>query len=271
MATQLSVANALSALDDKMDNGLVLTELLLKKADLLFRSRFTGVRAENFPLVPLATFGHIVCGSTPPKRVKGYYGGGAPFVKIPDLRGNVYVMEAKDTLTEEGFHLRPSRIVPAGSVCVSTLGTVGLVSLAGVDLVTNQQIQTIVPRNAGDRLYLFCLMRSMFDQLATLASCGTVTPIITSAVFSRLEVRFPSRADIDQFNSLAGPFFAKMLSLARQRKFIQRLKAVIMNKLVNPATIVPEPGPDEVSPPSGGEGFPAPLDLIGPETGFEAL
>ena len=231
MEDQVAIASAMSALDDKIANGRKLTQTLTAMADAVFRAIFQGPAAKS-SAAPLSRFGRVVGGFTPPKRVHSFYGGDVPFVKIPDMRGNVYVLEARETLSQEGLMTHPNKSIPPGAISVSCLATVGLVSLSGRNCVTNQQVNTIIPHDSRHRLYLFCLMRSLSGTLDSMASGGTVAPKINISTFAKMEVPFPDSGQLEQFNKTVKPFFAKMLAIARQRQLLKRIKGIVLPRLL---------------------------------------
>lgn len=100
---------------------------------------------EGWGYQPLSEWGDIVCGKTPSKKKDEYYGGNIPFIKIPDMHGNMYAIETVDSLTEAGAETQKKKRLPKGSVCVSCIATVGQVVVASEDSFTNQQINSIVP------------------------------------------------------------------------------------------------------------------------------
>ncbi|MDR2640739.1 MAG: restriction endonuclease subunit S [Candidatus Peribacteria bacterium] len=54
--------------------------------------------------------------------------------------------------------------MPKGSICVSCIATVGLVSITSQNSQTNQQINSIIPSNEIHTEYLYYHMQSMKDK-----------------------------------------------------------------------------------------------------------
>jgi type I restriction enzyme S subunit len=252
LSEQKRLAGALSILDDKMDLVRRQNDTLTAMADTVFRGMLMG---EGSRQVPLSHFGDIVCGHTPSTRVKSFHGGEVPFVKIPDMRGNQYVLETKDTLTELGLATLARKTVPPGAVCVSCLGTVGLVSFSARRCLTNQQICSIVPRDSRHRLFLFCLLRSLSDELESLASGSTVTPNLNLSTFSKIKVYLPEGDRLARFNAKVSPLFAKILENLRQKIVLRDLRAMILPRLLDRRLTLAretEAGPVPPDPPSLG-------------------
>ncbi len=86
----------------------------------------------------LETFGKIICGKTPSKKVHSLFGGNLPFIKIPDMHGRTFIFQTQDTLTKEGANSQSNKYLPSKSICVSCIATVGLVSMNAFPSQTNQ-------------------------------------------------------------------------------------------------------------------------------------
>ena len=84
----------------------------------------------------------IVTGNTPSMKSPENYGGNVPWVKPPDLSKNVEIFKTEQSLSVIGA--KQARLLPKGAVLVSCIGNLGNVAIAGVELATNQQINSAV-------------------------------------------------------------------------------------------------------------------------------
>ncbi len=100
---------------------------------------------ENWVETSIGVIAEVVTGNTPSKKFPEYYGGEIPWVKPADINTGVVIYETKETLTDKGGE--QARILPAGSVMVTCIGNLGNVAIAGRELATNQQINSIVTRH----------------------------------------------------------------------------------------------------------------------------
>jgi len=85
----------------------------------------------------------IETGNTPPKEDKENYADGLYlWVKPDELNELIPIVDSKEKLSEKGKKL--SRLIPKGSILVCGIGTIGKMGLAGMELSTNQQINSII-------------------------------------------------------------------------------------------------------------------------------
>ncbi len=160
---------------------------LLKRINPSFKPCDTS-HYENLPetwcVVQIRDIAKTVTGSTPSKNNKGFYGGIFPFYKPSDLDAGRNVNEASEYLSEKGKQV--SRVIPANSIavcCIGSIGKCGYIMQAGT---TNQQINTIIPFQNIYPLYIyyFCLSTSFVQQLLDKSSAVTIAIVNKSKLDS---------------------------------------------------------------------------------------
>lgn len=97
---------------------------------------------KDWIVTELGQVAEVVTGSTPSRKVSNYYGGSIPWVKPPDINSGREVVSSDEYLSEEGA--TKARLLPKGAVMVTCIGNIGNVAIAGTQLATNQQINSIV-------------------------------------------------------------------------------------------------------------------------------
>jgi type I restriction enzyme S subunit len=228
---QRAAARLLGALDGLLDLATRQNSTLTSLIENVYGHIFIENPPPPCPPQPLSAFGTIVGGSTPPKDRKEFFGGGVPFIKIPDMRGNVFTIRTADTLTDSG--LNPVKTIAPGSVCVSCLGTVGLVSMNVAQAQTNQQINSVVPFRQDQRHYLFCHLRRLSGTLATLASGSSVTPNLNNTAFSKIRIPIPDQPRLAAFNRRTAGFFRQILLNQKRAILLESLKDLLLPRLVD--------------------------------------
>src|SRR4051812_24273642 len=93
----------------------------------------------------------VVSGSTPSTHRPEYWGGTIPWItpsEITRQEGRV-IVDTDRKLTDAGLQAIRGRLLPSGSVLLTSRATVGAVALAGVEMATNQGFAALV---AGPRV-----------------------------------------------------------------------------------------------------------------------
>lgn len=149
--------------------------------------------------VAIGELGRVVTGATPRAGDAGSWGGEVDFLTPSDQRAGLRDAEAARKLSAAGARRLASRLVPAGSTCVTCIGaTTGKTSLTARPAVTNQQINSVVPDPAVVRpAFLYYLLTAQASRIAQAAS-GSAAPIINKRQFERFRVRLPPLPEQDR-------------------------------------------------------------------------
>ena len=151
------IVSVLSVYDDLIENNQKQIKLLEEAAQRLYKEWFVNLRFPGYEDVKIVDgvpegwtykrveeFGEVTTGKTPSTSKTEYYGGNIPFVTIPDMHGTVFPLVTEKTLTKVGADTQKSKYLPANTVIVSCIATVGLVNIAIEPCQTNQQINSVI-------------------------------------------------------------------------------------------------------------------------------
>ena len=118
-----------------------------------------------------------ICDSIVPGRNKPImFDGDIPWVTTPDIEqsGSVFFSKKSLNITRAEAKKIGSKIVPKHSVIISCVGDLGLVAIAGVDLVINQQLHAFI---ASDTIYYKFLLYSLLMQKPYMEKVATKTAV----------------------------------------------------------------------------------------------
>ena len=153
-------------------------ELIIKKKELPEGWRWSTISNEC----------EVVTGGTPSRTNMDFYGGTIPWIKPSDLDKTIYVNTSEEYLSESGA--KKSRLLPKGSILVSCIGNLGKLAIAGCELATNQQINSIIPGSNMDLEYIYYFLRFIQPLMYNKASTALV-PILNKTLFSNLPLLVP--------------------------------------------------------------------------------
>lgn len=157
----------------------------------------------------LGEVGQIVTGSTPSTKDESNY---SPreycFVKPSDLpsQGIADIEETEYFVSQVG--LSKSRVLPAGSVLVSCIGSIGKIGILTKEACSNQQINAIIPQDETDSRFIAYSLYAQRFVLESIAN-APVVPIINKTDFSKIRIGIPPKstqlaivAELDKINEL---------------------------------------------------------------------
>ena len=148
--------------------------------------------------VTIKDLGEITTGNTPPRSKPELYGKHTPFIKATDIsESSKYTYCPEECYSEEGFQKYKSSLIPKGSTCVVTIGSVGKkLTMAHCDCFINQAMNSIIPNQNFDNEYVYYLLRHNVHKLKMLDS-GTASgrENISKSAFSNMEIEVIQEKD----------------------------------------------------------------------------
>lgn len=254
---QKAVADVLSCLDDKIELLQKQNKTLEAIAQTLFKRWFVdfefpdkegkpykssggkmaesemGEIPEGWRTERLSEFGQIICGKTPSTSNHNFFLGDIPFIKIPDMQNQLFLINTEGSLTKLGADTQQNKYIPGDSICVSCIATVGLVGISTKTSQTNQQINSIIPKSKEYREYLYLSMADLSSYLNSIGSGGTATLNINTGIFSNLKILHPNKKIIYLFNSISGSLFDKIKANSMQMNELSKCRNTLLPKLMS--------------------------------------
>lgn len=245
---QRRIASILSSLDRKIELNNKINANLEEMAQAIFKNWFVdfepfkdgkfvdselGMIPEGWKVGCLGDMGAVVCGKTPSKSNSNYYGGDIPFIKIPDMHGNVFVESSEDRLTELGSLSQIKKLIPPYSLMVSCIATVGLVSINTKPSHTNQQINTVIPHNKSALFYLYQYIKNNEELLKNMGRGGTTTLNVNTRSFSNIRLLIPSEIALEQFHRVVEGLFKKIELNLHESRTLSTLRDTLLPRLMS--------------------------------------
>lgn len=247
---QKKIASMLSAYDDLIENNNRRIEILEEMAQAIYKEWFVHFRfpgheevkmvdselgkiPEGWEVKEIKNFGKIITGKTPSTLIKENYGSYMPFIKIPDMRDNMYIIKTGKYLSKKGTESQNNKIIPSNSLCVSCIGSVGIVSINLVDSQTNQQINSIVLDEKEYLEFLFFKLKSIKKQIENYGGKGATMINLNKKEFSELKIMNPTKDLIKKFNEPTFAFFEEIKILLIKNSILKKTRDLLLPKLIS--------------------------------------
>lgn len=231
---QKKIADILGSLDEEIELNRRMNETLEQLGQALFCHYFVdNHEARNWKRGVISDLGEVVTGKTPSKKNQKFFGDEMAFLKVPDMHKTSIVIKTSDNLSLAGAESQKAKYIPKWSTCVSCIATVGVVSLAGKNMQTNQQINSIVPREPYFKFFNYFLMRHKADYIKTLASGGSVAPNLNRGNFSNITVVMPDRELLKEFDTRVSHLFLQMENNLQENETLINIRDSLLPKLIS--------------------------------------
>ena len=244
--TQKKIAAILSAYDELIENNQRRIALLEKMAEEIYREWFVRLRfpghekmkkvkgvPEGWEIDRVDSIGKIVTGKTPSTDNPRYFGGPYFFIKTPDMHGNIFIVETEEMLSQNGLDSQPSQTIPRGSICVSCIGTGGIVSITTSECQTNQQINSVVVRNPSDLEWAFFTLRNLREAIQMFGATGATMTNLSKGKFSSLKILRPNKSIVLKYHALVNPIFVQMQSILQQTMILRSTRDLLLPRLIS--------------------------------------
>ena len=141
--------------------------------------------------VRIGDLGEVITGNTPPRNKPEYYGSHTPFIKATDIdESSKYTYSPEESYSEVGYKKYRKSLIPKGSTCVVTIGSIGKkMTMAHCDCFINQAMNAIIPSADYDPEYVYYVVKNNVHRLKSLDS-GTASgrENVSKSAFSNLEI-----------------------------------------------------------------------------------
>ena len=225
---------------ETLSNRISINQQIIQKleatAQALYRKMFVdGIDKENLPdgwrMGRISDFGEVITGKTPSTLDNSNFGDYMPFVTIPDMHNGFYVIKTERRLSKKGVTMQSNKTVPQNSVCVSCIGTSGLVVVTPEECQTNQQINTIVPYNEYALEYIYLTCCGLEKIIAEYGIGAAVLNNLNKSEFENLRIVLPCDDEIQKFHELVSPCFSAIYLKQKENSKLTELQSLLLAKM----------------------------------------
>ena len=135
----------------------------------------------------------LIGGGTPSRQHSEYFKGNILWLTPTEVNKNAIkkITTTKEKITELGLKKSSARLIPNGSVLLTSRATVGYVAIAGKNLTTNQGFASFI---CSDVIYNYFLAYWLINNRDMLLNSGTGTTYkeITKTIIKKLKISYPT-------------------------------------------------------------------------------
>lgn len=208
---QTKIANFLTAVDEKITQLTHKCELLAQHKKGVMQQiysqelRFKDNDGQNFPHwepTRLNQIAFIVGGGTPDTIVNFYWNGNIQWFTPTELKTK-YLSKSLRTISEQGLKNSSAKILPAGTLLLSSRATVGEVSIAMNECATNQGFQSLIVNESNHNEFVYYWILNNKKALLEKASGSTFLEISKREIDKLVMQRPTKKEQIKIANFLA--------------------------------------------------------------------
>lgn len=180
---------------------------------------FTGEWEE----ATLGSVAKVVGGGTPDTNIQKYWNGNIQWFTPSEIGRDKYVTYSLRTISEEGLNKSSAKILPTGTILLSSRATVGECSINNVECTTNQGFQSLIAKENISNEFLFYLIQTKRKELIR-KSCGSTFLEISANEVRKIKIAIPTHKEQEKIGKLLALLDER---IATQNKIIDKLQSLI--------------------------------------------
>ena len=157
------------------------------------RRRMSEKLPKGWEVKTLGEITDIFKGGTPKRNVERYFQGSIPWATPTDitkLNGALYIDDTETHISKEALGKSAARLLPVGTVLLTSRATVGKVAIARVPIATNQGFANFLCKGEVNNLFLAYYLQSITNLLVSLGT-GTTFLEVTKTTLLDVEIPLP--------------------------------------------------------------------------------
>jgi type I restriction enzyme S subunit len=180
----------------------------------------------------LGDLGTVVTGKTPSKNNPEDWGDEMPFVTPSDYKNyGKFAKRAERNLSKIGIERLKNKILPIKSILVTCIGSdMGKVAINSRQVITNQQINSIIPNSKTDSDFLYYRLVSMYETLRIYGGDGTAVPIVNKGDFENIETELPPLPEQTAIANVLSSLDNKIDLLHRQNTTLEKMAETLFRQ-----------------------------------------
>ena len=231
---QQKISSFLSLLDSRIDCSIkIINDLRTLKsatAKKIFSQelRFKDDNGNDYPnweILKLQDICEIIGGGTPETNKAEYWNGHIQWFTPTEIKSN-FVSKSERTISELGLKNSSAKLLPKGTILLTTRATIGEVSITLEECTTNQGFQSLIVKENYNNIFLFNWLKISKYELEKRAN-GSTFPEISKSEIEKIDINIPCLEEQAKIANFLSSIDSKidvetqiMNKLGEQKKFL---------------------------------------------------
>lgn len=172
----------------------------------------------------LGDVGKIVTGKTPSTQNKELWVGNIPFVTPTDIK------DCKYQYTTERMVSNSLMSLPKGTIMYTCIASIGKMSIATKNCITNQQINSLLINNASNNEYVYYALQHKTPFIRS-TKANTTLPIINKTEFSKITINLPTLPEQEKIANFLSALDDKITEVQQSISHLEKWKKGLLQQL----------------------------------------
>ncbi|MBU2802187.1 restriction endonuclease subunit S [Acidithiobacillus caldus] len=194
-----------------------------------------GEIPEGWTVGTFEDYADIVGGSTPSTGNPDYWTGGTYYWATPKDLSNLKVpvlLTTESKITEAGLEQISSRLLPIGTVLLSSRAPIGYLAITEIPVAINQGFIALKPHNHQDSIFVMLLIKHNMEEIISRANGSTFLEV-SKAKFRPIPVLHLDKIVRGEFAKTVFPLYRLIISMEKSVIFLSQLRDTLLPKLIS--------------------------------------
>jgi type I restriction enzyme S subunit len=182
----------------------------------------------------LGDIAEVVGGGTPSTSKEEFWDGDVVWLtptEVTAIDGKV-ISDSKRKITQAGLRSSGARVLPKGTVILTSRASVGFVALAGTELTTNQGFQSLIPSGLVDGVFLMFWIQMNRAEFESRSAGSTFKEISKSNVKS-IAMNLPPLEEQKRIVDVVSSVDTYIDSLQQQADLVRTARNAVLHELLS--------------------------------------
>lgn len=189
--------------------------------------------ADQNNICTIGDLGEIVGGATPSTENPAYFcANGIVWLSPKDLTstGLKFIYKGEIDITAEAYKSCSTKLLPIGTVLLTSRAPVGTVAIAMTELCTNQGFKSIIPKEEIGTEFVYYFLKENKQLLESYAT-GTTFTEISGGVLKTIPAFYPKIELISRFQEACRSVFAEQMMIEKELLTLATAKDLLISQL----------------------------------------
>ena len=171
----------------------------------------------------------VVGGGTPKTENDDYWDGDINWF-TPSEIGKKYVYESQRKITDEGLQNSSAKLLPEGSILLSTRATIGEVSISKNKTTTNQGFQSLIVNQEYNNEFIYYLL-NLYKREMIKHSSGSTFLEISKKEVEKINIKVPNLEEQDKIANFISLIDKKIEIKEKEVENLKKFKRGLLQKM----------------------------------------
>ena len=198
------------------------------KQETKFKDTEIGKIPEDWDVKKICQVAEVIGGGTPSTKVSDYWGGQIAWITPKDLSNFKFrlIKNGERNITKEGLKNSSAKLLPKGTVLLTTRAPVGYLAIADNEITTNQGFRSLIPNDKTTTEFLYYLLKKNVELLKSNAT-GTTFGELSGSTLKSLKLSFPPLPEQHSIAKILSDLDSKIELLQKQNKTLEAIAQAI--------------------------------------------